>query len=698
EVYKFDATLGWQAMPALPSMSVGWDAPQNYTTIQCGDVDGDGKAELIGRSGAGIEIYQYDASAGWVAIPFPRGETGGGLWSDAAGWNQPQNYSTIQCADIDGDGQDELVGRGGQGLEAYKYNAATKSWSKLPGLLSGWRDDFSWNQVQYYATIQSARVLKYGDFGYIGDGKHTQAALLGRGKLGMQTYSYSGGSVGWEQAPAGFAAFTPGQQSAFEKLDAVLRPSLPPDHRGSAGNIRGSYNDKTFFANGLFREWQNRMFSSRPDHGYTGVRPPLNPNFAPAPAGIDPNDWADVCWQVYWELEWVQDVYVWYGAEQFGGLINSVAIKKLQILPKIANHLTEKEEGSVTTELVVKIIEIFTKGVELFLTDGASLFLNADEEVGGNLGFAASVAGQIISSLTTYSEPNNAKAFTVAYNKLQDELDTAFDAAVAGNEANKFRLTGGWVGTYFPADLGRMRQISEWMKDGTWSWTTGPDGGTTSILLANLSRGFAVYVWQALYAAAKPWYVFNYQKNNGANIPENFPAKYVWFNNWLGRPRLFLSTIVPSEKALSDWFDPVVSNQTFPLGVPFSDVYLGQHGWIFSQRFDTTQDQYSPASGVDMRTTVELSRDADTGELLASVTLDNEGMTPATNVEITSATLGNQPAVANHSLQQIQVHTDNEQNAVLTFPGLPSGTRTVLRISGRYLGGTFGTSLRITLP
>jgi hypothetical protein len=33
-------------------------------------------------------------------------------WGDIGGWDQPQYYATIQLADIDGDGRAELIGRG----------------------------------------------------------------------------------------------------------------------------------------------------------------------------------------------------------------------------------------------------------------------------------------------------------------------------------------------------------------------------------------------------------------------------------------------------------------------------------------------------------------------------------------------------------------------------------------------------------
>src|SRR5690242_17473283 len=91
-------------VPPPWSDSAGWDRPQCYSTIQCADIDGDGRAELLAKSAAGITAWKFDVqSALWSQLA-----TIAAL-SDAAGWDQAQYYATIQCADIDGDGQSELL-------------------------------------------------------------------------------------------------------------------------------------------------------------------------------------------------------------------------------------------------------------------------------------------------------------------------------------------------------------------------------------------------------------------------------------------------------------------------------------------------------------------------------------------------------------------------------------------------------------
>jgi hypothetical protein len=64
------------------------------------------------------------------------------LWSDAS-WKQFANYSSIQFADIDGDGLAELLGAGPNGVEAWHWDPAGQEWYQLAGFgptLNGPRD------------------------------------------------------------------------------------------------------------------------------------------------------------------------------------------------------------------------------------------------------------------------------------------------------------------------------------------------------------------------------------------------------------------------------------------------------------------------------------------------------------------------------------------------------------------------------
>jgi len=58
-------------LPAWWSDLLRWDQPQYYSTIQLADVDGDGQAELIARSSVGILVNHFDPTLGqWMPIRY----------------------------------------------------------------------------------------------------------------------------------------------------------------------------------------------------------------------------------------------------------------------------------------------------------------------------------------------------------------------------------------------------------------------------------------------------------------------------------------------------------------------------------------------------------------------------------------------------------------------------------------------------
>jgi hypothetical protein len=146
----------------------GWAQPQYYSTIHCADVDGDGKAEVLARGVDGVQVWDLDQGDLWAGWPSPADLT------DAENWNHPPYYSTIRYADIDGDGRAELLVRGTAGIRAYKFDPVTRTWSRLPDgpPLS---DASGWGNPQFYSTIQCADVD--------GDGR---AELIARGAGGIQ--------------------------------------------------------------------------------------------------------------------------------------------------------------------------------------------------------------------------------------------------------------------------------------------------------------------------------------------------------------------------------------------------------------------------------------------------------------------------------------------------------------------------------
>lgn len=179
--------------------ATGWNAEQFYTTIQTADLDGDGRAELLARGPDGVEVWRYlpeadDTAPHWVRLDLPAQP----LLDDET-WNHPRYYSTMQCADIDGDGKAEIIVRSPTGLRSWGIRrAADGGWEwrqDVTGSSGPASDAGGWDQEDYYGTIQCGRV------------RSGQVAVLGRASNGMLAWTFDPVIRRWsESAPLGDTA------------------------------------------------------------------------------------------------------------------------------------------------------------------------------------------------------------------------------------------------------------------------------------------------------------------------------------------------------------------------------------------------------------------------------------------------------------------------------------------------------------
>lgn len=157
-----------------------WNRPEYYETIQTADVDGDGRAELLARGAGGLHVLRWDsADSRWVEIAVI------GAFSNADGFADPVSYRTITSADIDGDGTEEILGRGPEGMITFRWNASSGAFEEL-GTPSQLPDKGGWNRPEYYETIQTADID--------GDGR---AELLARGSAGLHTLRWDASEARW---------------------------------------------------------------------------------------------------------------------------------------------------------------------------------------------------------------------------------------------------------------------------------------------------------------------------------------------------------------------------------------------------------------------------------------------------------------------------------------------------------------------
>lgn len=203
------STIGTFGAPLTgPSWSdaAGWSNPAYYATVQLADVDGDGLADACARGPSGI-LCARSTGTGFAA-PFS-----GPAWSDATGWNAPSHYRTIRFPDIDGDGRADVCGRAGAGVTCARSNG-----SGFGPAIAGpsWSDEAGWGAASYASTLQFPDVD--------GDGR---ADVCGRGPSGVMCALSAGSGFG---APfAGPAWSDAAGWSAPDRYATILFPDLNGD-------------------------------------------------------------------------------------------------------------------------------------------------------------------------------------------------------------------------------------------------------------------------------------------------------------------------------------------------------------------------------------------------------------------------------------------------------------------------------------
>jgi len=154
--------------PALSDAS-GWSDTSNALSIAMGDVDGDGKADLCARAGAGMRCW-LSIGAGFATTPIVSAP-----FSDANGFGVRQYWSTLQLGDVDGDGKDEVCMRA---AARFRCDRADGSYASTTAIASA----SGFDAENAYGTVQMGDVN--------GDGKDDVCAR--NPTLGMRCYLSNG--------------------------------------------------------------------------------------------------------------------------------------------------------------------------------------------------------------------------------------------------------------------------------------------------------------------------------------------------------------------------------------------------------------------------------------------------------------------------------------------------------------------------
>lgn len=212
----------------------GWGPDKYSRTIQLGDITGDGRADICGRGLAGLVCAvstgsNFSAPAVWSkngdfgdsdTVAAPSG------WDSNAGY-----YGTIRLGDIDGDGDADVCGRGSGGIWCAKSNRLSNQGFSPKTLWKSndFRDDGGWLPEAYSTTLQLADVNGDGAADICGRGgvNNGIACALSNGSSAFGSTLWTNGVFtdpeGWDDAPSLYRSIRFADISGDGKIDVCGR-------------------------------------------------------------------------------------------------------------------------------------------------------------------------------------------------------------------------------------------------------------------------------------------------------------------------------------------------------------------------------------------------------------------------------------------------------------------------------------------
>lgn len=149
---SFEPPMPWLSSDFLDSEN--WNLEPYGSTIQFGDVDGDGLADVCGRGPEGVRCYFSNGADGFIGPAIVAGS-----YSDEEGWGAAASYyRSIRLADIDGDGRADVCGRSPSGILCAVSNGRDGFQPAAPWLTEEFSDEQGWGDPQYGTTLQLADI------------------------------------------------------------------------------------------------------------------------------------------------------------------------------------------------------------------------------------------------------------------------------------------------------------------------------------------------------------------------------------------------------------------------------------------------------------------------------------------------------------------------------------------------------------
>jgi hypothetical protein len=439
-------------------------SPSYYETLNAADFNGDGIDEVFARTADGLRAYTYNGltSNGPPWTALPTLTALGGAASSV----QPGEWGSIRTGDILGNNRDQVLALDSNGLEAYSYQPSSKTWSQLPGLL-GLTGDWLTNPA-YYSTIQVGDVD--------GDGR---ADVVARGPFGIRTWFYDRRAIhGWSRyLPDGYPAFpTAKQQAAFGALNKLALSNGAI----TSGVIRdvwtsGNQSDPSTLSTTLSNLQTSLAGSLVGNCGSeTNLAPPTYASCVPPSGsrGFTAADWTVVVNEMLSEAYSAEQVLDHFSAVQT--IQRSVFESQSGTLPAIGNDLQLAGAAGNTATFNLQSLFAGSTGI-------AASIAGLAPDVGTVASAALWVVSEVISMLPSAS-PTATSSFNTTYDGLVAKLATAQD-----------EMTDAWTSQLQQVlgDQGLLSLVAQLHSRGTWKLDI-PG------MLSASRQGFALGTYQAL--------------------------------------------------------------------------------------------------------------------------------------------------------------------------------------------------------
>jgi hypothetical protein len=593
QVFKYDAAAReWDTFPGVDDFSdrQGWSPPEYYSTIQAADIDGDGADEIFGRGAGGILAVKYDPATGkWHYLP---DQSGPDVFSDANGWNHVEYYSTIQPANLDGQPGDEIMARGASGVASWHFNANAQQWIELP-YLDGPSDGGGWNHPQYYRTIMhgdvdgdgqdevlgrgagGVQVWKLNGSGWDGmpgatdfcdtcgwnldyhypslqmtrTGMNQADQLIGRGMTGVVTYNFDTQANQWGPASAKFPTFTGDGVASYQAINLKLGGGR------LSFDVRQTYSTAS---SDLLQTWAAEL------------------NDMPTPPNVNGSVFNTVRTQIMTELDAASVVADWYD-DYLTGFTNDLYI--LDFMDQSASALSY--DAHRQTQLGMEELEVFES-----MLGALNVFGSAPDDAGVAAVVVNSLLGSGMAAGLGQAGLNSAVDLEGTYEQIQDQLKVDFQTAIEGNGAAKTAIQG---------DYGLLTTVAELIDTGAWSELSNTE---QTKALASAQKAYSVGVWQTIAPAIWVAYEIppsDYDAWCTNNVCDWQSGGNYWqlaWNRSVGGAgcNTLSAALGPCESVLasirgqlfgqtSGGCQSTWSALNCNLGQSFSDVFLGQNGW-----------------------------------------------------------------------------------------------------------------------